>query len=263
MPDDEYRVKLLREAYALSTKMFDIELQRLGWIFSKSQIAFAVLGVGLSVILSRPDGIAPLIEPNLASPRCWWVTAPFLAGFVLLLIAFCIVAFTIPPWWGKRRSIPDPLALRDSLYRENETVLLETLIGRYDESVRLNRCVTDSKNRCLYAAFSLAVFGFVLLAVAAVGDALVPRPLPSPRTPPPAASEVQPPPREGRQPSMSEQDSPQTEPAPSEPQPQSEPPPAPEPQVRPVPLAPLNEGARPPADNNRIAPDASEQRENS
>jgi hypothetical protein len=102
--NDEYRIKLLREAYALSTKMLDIEFQRMGWIFSKSQIAFAVLGIGLSVILSRREGLAPLITSDLSCPFCWLVTVPFLTGFLLLLVAFCIVALTIVPWVGDVRA---------------------------------------------------------------------------------------------------------------------------------------------------------------
>jgi hypothetical protein len=159
-----YRLKLLNEMRDCAQEGYHLEIQRLSWLQSRAQIAFAVLGVGLTLVASRLDALCDTSKPGCGGLLHWIAVVLVAIGGLLWLYAFWLVTSTvIAPKRNDREGPPDPQDLYDQLYYDNEEALLASVALAYSRSANINSEVTDRKTRRISRAFSVMVLGMVLV----------------------------------------------------------------------------------------------------
>jgi hypothetical protein len=156
---DAYYVQLLTEMRDCAKTDFDLQMTRIGWITSKAQIAFAVLGVGLTIVIPRVDAICKTIPGDGTGPSRLALGLLALGG-LLWLAAFGVMTFVvIDPRKGYREGTVDPLDLHRQLYGASTEELLATVAVAYNSSADANRDRTDNKIVWMHWAFVLAFIG--------------------------------------------------------------------------------------------------------
>jgi hypothetical protein len=164
-PSEAYYLKLLYEMRDAAIASYDLEMKRLGWAITKSQILFAVLGFAIALLVPRLDAMC---DGPLNGKLLWlhWIAfALLMVGGVLWLWAFGLVTSAMTTMKEPLRvGPPDPLKMHDELYAaDNEKLLVSSVALSYNASADRNARISDQKTRKLTRAF---VFVFVgLLAV--------------------------------------------------------------------------------------------------
>ena len=169
--DESYYLKLLREMRSCAEAGFELEMKRLDWITGDAQMAFAVLGVGLSLMFSRADVLLSAICSHGAELRSLILALLAAAGALLWLSALWSVTAVViaPNERVNRLGVPNPRDLYASLRLDDEPTLIASVAEAYARSADANRIETNTKMLRLRRAFILIALGFVLLLIGTVG----------------------------------------------------------------------------------------------
>jgi hypothetical protein len=169
-PSQSYIEELLDEMRDAAVAAYDLEIKRIDWMHSKAATAFAVLGVGLALLVSRLDILCNASDAAPPVPFRWWVLVVAGAGALLWLVAFGMVTYAVAaPWRSKRVGPPEQRALWDQLYYSDDVRVLRASVAEaYDKSADLNRVLTDEKAKTLRLSFALLFAGLVAVFLAAL-----------------------------------------------------------------------------------------------
>jgi hypothetical protein len=167
--DNAYHLRLLEEMRNCAKADFDLQVTRIGWLTSRAQVAFVVLGFGLTLLLSRMDTMCADIRGGTAGPLPWWAVRLLAAGAAIWLTAFGLLVLLLAPRKGAKHGPPDPMDLHSQLYDADDAHLLGSVMDAYNRGANANREITDQKVTWMYVALALVFLGMLLgIAGAAV-----------------------------------------------------------------------------------------------